>query len=353
MLFGKGSCNPIITDMDILNETYIPAIVPSRDGEISDIAFSLKPATLNRKPMHVWIYGEPGVGKTLTANYILKELERACVDSIYVNCWDYSTLYAIVDRLIRVRISKDIRLFNTDAHNTLIKLEMFRKHIKKESFIVVLDEIDTLSIKERNRIIYSLSELGNVGLVCVGNKSTIYYGLDGRARSRLDPRLMEFKRYSSRDLTEILKQRAVLALAPDTWDIPTLENIAELANGDARIAIHTLKRSAEYAEGDGASKITGEHVKKGYNLAKNLKKSYMLYKMGQHYRILYRLIKDNPDILSADLWETYLRKCEKMRMKPVAKRTYFAHVDKLMKIELVRSEWVGSSRGRMRSFRVA
>ena len=354
MLFeNNDSC--IIINEDILDETYIPADIPSRSKQINELTFCLDPATKNRKPMHAWIYGEPGVGKTLTANYMLKELEKAYVDSIYVNCWSNSTLYSIMDTLIRNRMKKDIRLFRANEHSTSIKLDRFRQHIKKESFIIILDEIDSIPSKERNRVIYNLCTIGKAGLVCIGNSKSVYYGLDSRVRSRLDAKLIEFKPYSAVDLTGILKQRVMLALAPDTWSKRILEKIAGLSEGDARVAIRTLKNSAEYAEKDASAKITSRHVRKGYDSAKNLKKSYRLYKLSQHYRILYNLIKNSPDVLSTDLWKSYLKKCRGTKLKPIAKRTYFAQIKKLMKIGLVRGEWVddsGVSWGRMRSFRV-
>ena len=58
--------------------------------------------------------------------------------------------------------------------------------------------------------------------------------------------------------------------------------MAPLAVGDARIAIQTLKNAAYLAEKEDQERITTSHVKRAWNAAKDLKKTYLLRKLTDH-----------------------------------------------------------------------
>jgi len=45
------------------------------------------------------------------------------------------------------------------------------------------------------------------------------------------------------------------ALRPGSWSEKILSEIAELAEGDARVAIHTLKNAGYLAENEGSSRM--------------------------------------------------------------------------------------------------
>ena len=344
MFENNDSC--IIINEDILDETYIPADIPSRSKQINDIAFCISPAVRNKKPHHLWIHGKPGVGKTSTVKYILRELERAGINAFYVNCWSDNTLYSVLDK-----IAAEMRLLRADAQRTSVKLKKIENSLKNRPIVIVLDEIDKPLPKDRDRIIYSLHGIRNSGLVCICNSMQAYHDLDKRVRSRLNPDFIKFGPYSVSDLAEILKQRAALALAPKTWDEPTFERIAELAEGDARIAIQTLKNAAHYAEKHSRGKITNEHATKGYSRAKHLKKTYRLDRLTQHHRAIYSIIRENPSILSGQLWQTYTENCGKDRIKPIARRTYTHYIIGLMETGLVKAE-KATVKGKVRSFKV-
>jgi len=75
-------------------------------------------------------------------------------------------------------------------------------------------------------------------------KSEIF-DLNYRVGSRLsDVLAIEFDRYSSDELMEILEQRADAALANDAVKTEQLEAIVERAEGDARLVINALRNAA-------------------------------------------------------------------------------------------------------------
>lgn len=94
----------IILKPEVLDEDYVPAALVARDPQIEELKLCLAPALKGRKPLNAWLYGKPGTGKTVVAKYVLEQLiEQTSVRGIYVNCWEYRTLFAIADKLVRGR----------------------------------------------------------------------------------------------------------------------------------------------------------------------------------------------------------------------------------------------------------
>jgi archaeal cell division control protein 6 len=337
----------IIIDPDLLMEMYLPSDVTGREAQIEELKACLEPAVRKQKPVHAWLYGRPGSGKTSTAKFILRQFEsRTPVQGIYINCWEHATLHSVVDKIVR-----ELRLLRTDQQNTSVKLERFERHIADQPFIIVLDEIDQPASKERNAIIYNLCRLEKVGLVCICNSRSFLYELDERIKSRLNPKQIEFRLYTVNDLSSILEQRAKVGLLPGSWNRDKLERIAKLAEGDARVAIQTLKRAADYAQLKGVREISDEHIEKGWNDSKHIKKTYLLDKLTEHHRLFYSIIKENNGIQSGELWDSYLEVCRRNNIGPVALRTYSLYVNKLKDLGLIRADRA-LVRGKVRVFGV-
>jgi len=55
----------VVTNPDILGETYVPADIPAREPQIQELRLCLAPALKKKKPIHAWLFGQPGSGKTL------------------------------------------------------------------------------------------------------------------------------------------------------------------------------------------------------------------------------------------------------------------------------------------------
>jgi cell division control protein 6 len=78
----------VATKPDLLYENYHPASIIGRELQIREISLCLEPALQKVKPLHAWLYGESGTGKTLVARHILKKLQgEAYIDGIYCTNW--------------------------------------------------------------------------------------------------------------------------------------------------------------------------------------------------------------------------------------------------------------------------
>ncbi|MEM3833331.1 MAG: hypothetical protein QW128_07065 [Thermoprotei archaeon] len=136
--------------------------------------------------------------------------------------------------------------------------------------------------------------------------------LDPRVDPRLNFNSISFLPYSNEELMIILKHRIVdcKALYPNAWSKEVLERIADLACGDARIAIQTLRNSAYVAEKANKNKIGLDDVERGYEEVKDIKRKYLLEKLGVHYKLIYEIVKKNPSITSSEFYEVYKKEAK-------------------------------------------
>jgi archaeal cell division control protein 6 len=330
----QSGSREILLDADVLSDDHLPPEIHARASHIQEIATCIRPMTEGRKPVNCWLYGNPGVGKTATARFILQKLyEETGIRFIHVNCWQNPTFFSVLER-----IATELRMLGADKLSTSFKLERLRKHLSRERLLIILDEIDQCPPKERHAILYNLSDLPTVGLICACNSEHTYFSLEERVKSRLNPARFLFGEYTTQELFDILIQRAQWGLVTNSYSDNLLRMIAQLASGDARLAIQTLKNAACLAEKEGCGTIKDSHVRRAWNSAKDLKVSYLLRKLTDHHRLLYELIAGTAVILSGDLWRLYLKTCNERRIRPIAVRTFSDYCNKLVELALVRAK---------------
>jgi len=139
-------------------------------------------------------------------------------------------------------------------------------------------------------------------------------------------------------------------LYPNACSKRILELIADLALGDARIAIRTLRNAVYAAEQRNRSRITAEDTEKACEEAKEIKRKYTIEKLGEHCKLLYD-IRANPGITSGKLFEAYREACMRAGLKPKSQRAMRNYLSELIALKYVRSERA-STRGNVRSFQL-
>lgn len=321
----------ILADVDALDEEFLLEDTQVRETQIKELWFCLAPLERKKTPLNCWLYGEPGTGKTAIARFVLSQLESlATVKAVYVNCWEKNTSYGILDRIIT-----ELRILGPEKPATSQKLELLQRYLRDHMLVIILDDIDRPAPAERNAIIYNLCNLRRVGLICISKSLSTIFDLDDRIKSRLNAVRIAFPKYTTDELQEILTRKAEQALAAGTWSGEILGRIAELAAGDARVAIHTLKNAAYYAQKDSAEKITESHATRGWNEIRETNRNHLLNQLTHHHRLLYDVILAKGKLLSNELWKLYLEKCKANDTKPIATRTFPEYVNELRDMGLV------------------
>lgn len=331
---GKHETPTILTNPEVLSEEHLPSRMRHNQETVAEIEECLAPISRNQRPLHVWLYGPPGAGKTATARHVLEEARRESgLRGLHVNCWQHDSLYSVLDHL-----TTELRILRAEEQRSTRKLEKFRKHLGDRPFLLILDEIDRPAPAERSRLLYSFCSLKTVGLIAISNSNSALFELDARVRSRLNPALLVFEPYTEKKLTEILVERAQLAFARGSWTRKLLRQTARLAAGDARAALKTLRRAAWIAERARAKRITPRHMQKAWNSMRRFRARYLLSKLTQDHRIIHRIVQYQKEILSRDLRQLYLVECSRAKRKPVAERTFSNYINDLKNAGLAKVE---------------
>ncbi|MGB9674978.1 MAG: ORC1-type DNA replication protein [Candidatus Nanoarchaeia archaeon] len=267
---------PIIINKKVLQANYIPDVIPHRQQQIELIASILAPCLRGEKPSNIFIYGKPGVGKTLCINYILNTLENtalakgAAVKTIYINC----KLKKIADTEYRI-VTELAKAMGVEVPVTGLPTdEVYNKFLnavdaKRQIVILVLDEVDRLVMRAGDEILYNLTRINSilkqaqVTLIGISNDVRFIEAIDPRVKSSLGEEEVIFPPYNAIELKDILEKRAALAFKPNALGEGVLEKCAAYAareHGDARRALDLLRVAAEVAERASCDKVLPEHI---------------------------------------------------------------------------------------------
>ena len=340
---GRG----MVINEEALSDDFVPATPLHRDREMRRIAECVESDT----PNHMWVCGKPGAGKTLAIRHVLKHTTaNAGEPHVEIDCWEMDTYHRVLDEIAR-------QLDRASAKRTPLedKVRGFGKqeveaYLDGHRFVVVLDQIDQPSPKERNAILYNLTQLGHVRIICVTSDAEPLMDIDARVQSRLNAVVMKFRPYSPDQLMDILKQRALQGLREGTWTDATISDIAQLVQGDARLAIRLLRDAAQLAAHEGTTRIESEHVK---TVAKSVWRNgpaQKLAKLSNHHRLLYKLTPRKDTIASDHLRRAYVSSCQAHQIEPIAQRTYTKYLRAMINAKLLH-EMPAPGKGNLRLLR--
>lgn len=262
----------IFRNEDVFNPDYLPDKLLHREREIEEIAHALRPVSEGRKPANMIISGSSGTGKTSCTLHVLRELEEHSKKAlpVYINCWETSTRYGILNRVATTLGAMIPR--RGIAADEIMDSIVERAKAEDRVPIIVLDEADRLfgSVHGEETVLYDIARAAevfslNIGVVIITNREDVFAKMDQRIRSSLCQRRVIFERYNPSQLKDILRERASLAFfqgALDEGVIPTCAGIGAKRGGDARVALNALWQAGRRAEEENVKSVTVEHVKK-------------------------------------------------------------------------------------------
>jgi len=331
----------IIEKAEFLSPDILPDKITDRTAQTTMLCQCLRSMEKYLWPASAWLYGPPGTGKTTAARKVAAQFTNLSNRvSLYVNCWERPTLYSVVQALC-----EQLKVLDAETRNANVKLSRLKQVLKNKSAVIILDEIDRCTDKERDSIIYQSLGLGKTALFCISRGSCTFLRLEERVQSKLTPAHVHFPKYSVSELKAIIAERAWQALGTGSWTEAVLGKIAALADGDARAALHILLKAAVAAEQEHAPRIAVRHISydaSAWRKAEQVSKRKLLTR---HQRIIYNLINKYGQVYSAKLRRDYILQCHNISVKPASRRTFSRYIEKLAEKNLitVEAETIGAA----------
>lgn len=223
-----------VVDFSVFDFNYIPD-QPLMREEAKPIIDAILRYDHTGIPKNMAIFGSRGSGKTLLVRFLASELSGdLSVPMLYCNVRNHNTSFKILAHVLRVQ-----------ARGTSFDelFDRFRTAHPKGG-VVVLDEVDLMSPKDRNmEILYRLSRSStNYMVILLSNSPRLLQAIDASARSTLQPEVVHFSNYDAGQIASILNARARQGL--HDFSVENVAQIAALAvrntNSDVRVAIKSL-----------------------------------------------------------------------------------------------------------------
>ncbi|ELZ98080.1 AAA ATPase [Haloferax mucosum ATCC BAA-1512] len=328
----------MIRDARVLQPEFVPRDIVHRTHEVNTLTAALEPVTNDIQGETTLLYGPSGTGKTCIARYVTEQLHEGVLDlnSQYVNCWeDYSrfkTLYRLLEGINR---TMNVHRQSTPKDELLERLRDY----EGAPYVVILDEVDQL---EDKRVLYELNRTKDLTLILIANEEQeLFEPLQPRLTSRLQTATrIEFDRYTTDELVEILKPRVRWGLPEDAIRVTQLELISEAVAGDARVGLEVLRVGARRASQRGLETISDEIIYDAAPKAKAEIRQRNVEILTTDQRILYDIITEHGKIPPSDLYKEYRDRTD----DPKSDRMVRNYLSKMERYNLVRTE--GENRGR-------
>lgn len=328
----------VIKNIEVLTQDFIPSRVVHRDGQLKAIRDNLKPVLRDQPPRNNFLYGDPGTGKTCIAQHVTGELKEEGIPVFYINCWESQSAHSILYNIVQ-KLGPNLLVHRKGTPVDEI-LETLKSKLKPYS-VIILDEFDQLT---DNKVIYDLINM-KACLILIANSETALYDTDPRIRSRLaSSENIHFPPYNTGEITEILKDRAEWGLIPGSVKTSQLTKIAELSQGDARLALDTLRISAERAESEGRGNIQDEHIPNISQEALRKRREESLGKLNPYQKIIHDIISTRKKIGSEELFREFQKQSRRQSLIEVTDRTYRKYLEKMAKYKII--SFTGTDRWR-------
>ena len=328
----------MIRDARVLEPTFVPNDVVHRTTEIDSLTAALDPIVRGEAGETTFLFGPSGTGKTCIAQHVADQFSESLPQSTthYVNCWENNRPFTVLQELVEGFDQPPT------IHRTSTPTDQLRAHLRsllEDPYVAILDEVDQLDDK---RLIYELHAISGLTMVLIANQPEgLFNPLDERLTSRLRTATrIEFDRYSLEELVAILQPRARIGLDEDVVQREQLELIADLAGGDARVAIETLRVAARQAAFRGEDTITMERIRDAVSDAESEIRQRNVEKLTADQQILYDILADQGEMQPCDLYEEYRGRAA----DPKTDRTLRNYLAKMEQYNLVEAH--GRSRGR-------
>ena len=349
----------VFADAEPLDDSYEPEDIRERDEELEKYKRALQPIIDNRPTSNIFLYGKTGTGKTVATKFMLSHLERDAAEyddvdlsTAWVGCENLSSSYQVAVALVNeLRQQRHKDRISTTGYSQQRVFDILYEELDGlgETVVIVLDEID--NIGHSDDILYGLPRARSNGYVEDVRPVIVGISNDFQFRDNLSPKVKDtlaekeilFPPYDAEQLRSILEPRAEKAFHDGVLDgdvVPLCAAFAAQDTGSARQAIRLLREAGELAQAAGTDKITEVHVRDAQDeLEKNQLHEGMQELTTQGHAVLcalaYHQAMNEVPVRSRDLYDRYMRICERLDADSVSERRVRDHLSDMNMLGLI------------------
>ncbi|MBD3203722.1 AAA family ATPase [Candidatus Woesearchaeota archaeon] len=319
----------LFLDEVALDYSFIPKLIPYREQEQKRIAFCIKPLFSKRNGKNVFMYGPPGIGKTVAIKHIFRELEDKTEDilPIYINCWQKNTSFKIA-----IEMCEKLGYSFTHNKKTDDLMDIIINIVNKNSAVFCFDEID--KVEDLDFLYTLLEKIYRKTIILITNYKSWIMDLDERIKSRLTLEFLEFGKYNFKETKGILKNRLKYAFVSGVWEDDAFNKVAQKTYdlGDIRSGLYMLREAGNAAEDKASRKITIKHVDTAIKKLNefNIKKSTDLK---DNERDILKIVKENSGKKIGDLFKIYKKQGGKYSYKSFQRKINHLGKNKFISID--------------------
>ncbi len=363
----------LFQDKSVLLSSYIPDEILYRGELLQEIANILAPALRQERPSNLFVYGKTGTGKTLSIKHILRsminiaEKKELPLKYIYINC----KLKKVADTEYRL-IAQLIKEFGQEIPTTGLPTDevynIFYSLLdqKKKVLLLVLDEIDQLTRKIGDEILYNLTrinaELKNSQICLIGISNNLIFSenLDPRVRSSLSEEELIFPPYNAIQIQDILRKRTLEAFKANSIESGVIEKCAAFAardHGDARRAIDLLRVAGELAERSGAPRLGVLHLDEAERKIESDKIIHIATTQPKQFQsTLYAILLLGPqhrNFFTGEIYDVYKNICKQCKFNVLTQRRISDMLAEMDMLGIINAKIISKGRyGRTREISV-
>ena len=331
----------VFKDQRTLSFDYVPQRLVHREAQMKKLVMLYRPVVESNLSQNAVLTGSVGTGKTATAKRFCTDLkdfaekQQKAVDWVLVNCRQRNSESSAVLHVVNHFQPN----FPDRGFSITEMLRILRKDLEKRKvhLVIVLDEADVLLKKAGPDIIYKLTRFGEekvdgrelVSLMLISQKN-IFELLDASSTSTFKrTNVVEFGKYSSDELRDIVKTRAQLAFHDGAIDDDAISLIAEVSSewGDARFAIEILEKAGMLADEESTGRISVEHVRGAKAEAYSSITESKLAGLDRHQKLsllgIARASRGKAYVTTGEAESAYKVACEEYSEKPRAHTAFW------------------------------
>lgn len=335
-------------------------------GELkTHIAHKLKPAVTGNVPDHQFIFGKPGIGKTLVTKLMCNRVINHALNNgkkcmcVYLFCRAVRTPVAIY-QAITMQICEKMGVLYKSKGRLSDNYRYFCNTVDSYdgTIIIILDEADKMSFPDIINDISRIKECGNssknVCLICITNDFSFYERLEPSTQSSIFKNTLKVRPYTYPELRAILESRAKMAFFDGVMTSPALDLCAAKTAGeygDARRGISLMKCAAVLVDEEGAKTINYEDIDRASECAEEdiLREEITYFPKHEKLVLLAAAFADSQPYIKNEsqiVHSLYTGMCSIIGMEPQKTRKINLYIKELDTLGIFNVSRVSKGRGK-------